>query len=236
MAEIKALQLELWEVLQTANDDPIAAEFDSVWKALEDLLPELPLSAQIETVSNAIEQVTDIFQVQAESIFEALDATATMNGPTMASDAFDRYVRQSMEIDFEDYMEPFEIEPSERSPRGARSSEHEFYSQAKPIDKTILLEALHEEIGLTDMEVQESVLSIAHGENVTEWIATLRCFVLEKPIEFQQLLACVDLALVELWLGLLLGGYELRRSANLSSNSSAEAEDFYSFVGLLIQK
>jgi hypothetical protein len=226
MAQIRQLELDLWTALKKASDDPIAAEFYLVWNALDGLLPGLSVTQQLETASQAIVQVTDIFQVQAGLIFEGLDATATMDGPTMAADAFDRYVRQSMEIDFEDYIEA--IEPLERLPRTPRSPEDEFYSQVKSIDKTTLLETLHEEIALTDAEVEASAMSVAHGEDISEWIETIRDQLsqLDRPIEFQQLLTQVSLKLVELWLGLLLGGYELSRSS--------DSKDFYSWVGLLV--
>jgi hypothetical protein len=227
MAEVRQLELDLWTALKNASDDPIAAEFGLVWQALDGLLPGLSVGEQLETASKAIVQITDIFQVQAGLIFEGLDATATMNGPTMAADAFDRYVRQSMEIDFDDYIEA--IEPLERLPRTVRSIEDEFYSQVQSIDKTTLLETLHEEIVLTDAEVQESAMSVAHGEDITEWIETIREQLqrFDRPIELQQLLNQVSLRLVELWLGLLLGGYGLSRSA--------ESKDFYSLVGLWVK-
>jgi hypothetical protein len=227
MAQIRQLELDLWTALKNASADPIAAEFYLVWKALDGLLPGLSVTEQLETASQAIVQVTDIFQVQAGLIFEGLDATATMDGPTMAADAFDRYVRQSMEIDFEDYIEA--IEPLERLPRTTRSPEDEFYSQVQSIDKTTLLETLHEEIALTDAEVEASAMSVAHGEDISEWIETIRDQLsqLDRPIEFQQLLTQVSLKLVELWLGLLLGGYELGRST--------ESKDFYSLLGLWVK-
>ncbi len=227
MANVRQLELDLWTALKNASNDPIGAEFKLVWEALDGLMPGLSVSAQLETASRAIVQVTDIFQVQAGLIFEGLDATATMDGPTMTVDAFDRYVRQSMEIDFDDYIES--VERPDRSARNVQPIDDEFYSQVQSIDKTTLLETLHEEILLTDAEVQESAMSVAHGEDITEWIETIREQLqrFDRPIELQQLLNAVNLKLVELWLGLLLGGYELSRSVN--------SKDFYSFVGLWVQ-
>ncbi len=227
MAKVQQLELDLWTALKNASEDPIAAEFEPVWHALDGLLPGLSVTAQLATASQAIVQVTDIFQVQAGLIFEALDATATMNGPTMAADAFDRYVRQSMEIDFDDYIEC--PESPERAVRTVRSPEDAFYSQVKSIDKTTLLETLHEEILLTDVEIQDSAMSVAHGEDITEWIETIRdqLVMLNQPIEFKQLLIQVNLKSIELWLGLLLGGYELGRSA--------DSKDFYSLAGLWVK-
>ena len=139
-SEVKQIELDLWTALRDASADPIAAEFPLIWQALDKFLPSLAITHQLEIASRAIAQVTDIFEVQAGLIFETLEATATLNGPTMAVDAFDRYVRQSMEIDFESYIEA--VPSPERLPRTDRSPEDEFYSQVKSIDKSELIAAL----------------------------------------------------------------------------------------------
>jgi hypothetical protein len=183
--------------------------------------------------SRAIEEITDIFQVQAGLIFELLDATAMMDGPTMGSDAFDRYVRQSMEIDFDDYIE--KLESLERMPRSNTSKlrDDEFYSQVQSVDKMTLIEALHEEIIMSDVAVRESVMSVAHGEDVSEWLTIIRSHALNEPlnsdstIEFQHLLKQLKLQWVELWLGLLLGGYELIRDET--------CDNFYEFRHLWVK-
>lgn len=232
-SQVKQLELSLWNVMRSAIEDPAAAELSTIWQALDGALLDLPIVAQLEMSSRAIAEVTDIFQVQAGLIFELLDATATMDGPTMASDAFERYVRQSMEIDFDDYIE--KLESLERSPRSniSKPQDDAFYSQVQSVDKTILIESLHEEITLSDAAVRESVLTVAHGENVSEWLAIIRSYLLiqDKTIEFQYLLTQLDLQWVEIWLGLLLGGYELGRI----SKSFQIPEDFYAVSGLLVK-
>jgi len=232
-SQVKQLELSLWNVLRSAIADPAAAELSTIWQALDGALLDLPIVAQLEMSSRAIAEVTDIFEVQAGLIFELLDATATMDGPTMASDAFDRYVRQSMEIDFDDYIE--KLEPLERMPRSNTSQpqDDEFYSQVQSVDKTTLIESLHEEITLSDAAVRESVMSVAHGEDVSEWLAIIRSYALNEPldgnsiIEFQHLLKQLKLQWVELWLGLLLGGYELIRDET--------CDNFYEFRHLWVK-
>jgi hypothetical protein len=232
-SQVKQLELSLWNVLRSATEDPIAAEFSTIWQALDGALLDLPIVAQLEMSSRAIAEVTDIFQVQAGLIFELLDAAATMDGPIMGSDAFDRYVRQSMEIDFDDYIE--KLEPLERMPRSNTSQpqDDEFYSQVQSVDKTTLIESLHEEITLSDAAVRESVMSVAHGEDVSEWLAIIRSYALNEPldgnstIEFQHLLKQLKLQWVELWLGLLLGGYELIRDET--------CDNFYEFRHLWVK-
>ena len=229
-SEVKQIELDLWTALRDASADPIAAEFPLIWQALDKFLPSLSITHQLETASHAIAQVTDIFEVQAGLIFEALEARATLNGPTMAEDAFDRYVRQSMEIDFEPYIEA--VPSPERQPRTDRSPEDEFYSQVKSIDKTELIAALHEEILLSDAIVAESAMSVAHREDISVWIELIRSQLgqMNGATEFQYLLAHINLEWVELWLGLLLGGYKLSRGIERFQ----KPEDFYSLTNLWI--
>jgi hypothetical protein len=202
MAQVQQLELDLWAVLQEASSDPLEAEFSPIWQALEQVLPNLRVVEQLQTAAKTIGQIADIFQVQAESVFEELDATATQDGPRMPEEAFDRYVRQSMAIDFDDYIE----EPA-LLPRAKRTvkAEDEFYTIVATVEKTELLEVLHEEIALTDAEAHGSALSVAHGEDVMAWVKAIRAQVGEETVEFEVLRSRLGLAFIELWLGLLLG-------------------------------
>lgn len=237
-SKVKQLELSLWNMLRSATEDPSAAEFSTIWQALDSALLNLSITAQLEMSSRAIAEVTDIFEVQAGLIFELLDSTVTVDGPIMKSDAFDRYVRQSMDINFDDYLE--KLEPLERSPRsnGSKLQNDEFYSQVQSVDKTTLIESLHEEIivsdTLSDAAVRESVMAVAHGEDVSEWIAIIRSYLLvdSQTIEFQYLLTQLNLQWVEIWLGLLLGGYEFGRT----SKSFQIPEDFYAVSGLFVKR
>ena len=229
--QVNQPELSLWNILRSATEDPASAELSNIWQALDSVLLDLPIVAQLEISSRTIVQMTDIFQVQAGLIFELLDSTTTMDGPTMASDAFDRYVRQSMEIDFDDYIKS--VESPKRQPQTVRSLEDEFYSQVQSVDKSELIAVLHEEIVLSDEMVRQSAMSVAHKEDISEWIELIRSQLLQVngAIEFHHLLTQIKLQWVELWLGLLLGGYKLSRNSELFDKS----EDFYSLTDLWVK-
>jgi flagellar biosynthesis protein FliR len=231
MAEVKQLEIDLWAVLQQATAVPEEAEFPVIWQALDQVLPGLAIVEQLQMAAMTIAQVADIFQVQAGLIFEELDATATQEGPRMAADAFDRYVRQYMTIAFEDYIEEPEALP--RMARSVRVDEDEFYSVVESVEKEELLEVLHDEMVMSEAEAHAAALAVAHGEDISEWIAAIETQLAEvgTAIEFQALLRLVNLHFIELWLGLLLGGYELQRV----QEEFEQDEDFYSEIGILVQ-
>jgi hypothetical protein len=224
MAIVRQLELDLWAMLQEA---PESVEFPVIWQALDGALDGMGVVAQLQTAGRAIAQVAEIFQVQAGLVFEELEATAAKDGPRMGADAFDRYVRQSMAIDLEQYVE----EP-EGLPRSARSVEAaDFYSVGESAEKTVLLEVLHEEMVRSDAVMQEEALSVAHGEDISAWVEMIRAVLLGMPegVMLEQLRGMVGLQFIELWLGLLLGGYGLSREV------SQDEEAFYSAIGILVE-
>jgi hypothetical protein len=94
------------------------------------------------------------------------------------------------------------------------------------------LEVLHDEIVMTEEEAHAAALAVAHGEDISEWIAAIgeQLTKVGTAIELQALLKLVQLPLIELWLGLLLGGYGMGRSVQKFERD----EDFYSAIGIVI--
>jgi hypothetical protein len=224
MAIVQQLELDLWAMLQEA---PESVALPAIWQALDGALDGMGVVAQLQTAGRAIAQVAEIFQVQAGLVFEELEATAAKDGPKMGADAFDRYVRQSMAIDLEQYVE----EP-EGLPRQGRSVEAaDFYSVGESAEKTVLFEVLHEEMVRSDAVMQEEALSVAHGEDISAWVEMIRVVLSQRPegVMLEQLCGMVGLQFIELWLGLLLGGYGLSREV------SQDEEAFYSAIGILVE-
>jgi hypothetical protein len=232
MTIVRQLELDLWVMLQEA---PESVALPAIWQALDGALDGMGVVAQLQTAGRAIAQVAEIFQVQAGLVFEELEATAAKDGPKMMADAFDRYVRQSMAIDLEQYVEEPEALPRQGrwSTTDRRSSVEaaDFYSVEDSAEKTVLLEVLHEEMVRSDAVMQEEALSVAHGEDISTWVEMIRAVLLELPegVMLEQLCGMVGLQFIELWLGLLLGGYGLSREV------SRDEEAFYSAIGILVE-
>ena len=126
----------------------------------------------------------------------------------MADDAFDRYVRQSMVVDFDQFIEPLQSLPRKATEHAKNSN-----SIAGEIDKEVLIQALEQESLLSFDEEFEQAISTAHTENVSSWIeAIAQCIGSNfSPIRLIDLQQALQLPIVEVWLGLLLGDFKLEQ-------------------------
>jgi hypothetical protein len=126
----------------------------------------------------------------------------------MADDAFDRYVRQSMMVDFEQFIEPLQSLPRKISEQ--RKSGNSIVGE---IDKEVLIQALEQESLLSMEEEFERAISTAHAEDVSSWIeAIAHCITNNSsPIRLIDLQKDLKLQIVETWLGLLLGDFKLEQ-------------------------
>jgi hypothetical protein len=138
----------------------------------------------------------------------------------MADDAFDRYVRQSMVVDFDQFIEPLQSLPRKISEQ--RESGNSIVGE---IDKEVLIQALEQESLLSVEEEFERAISTAHAEDVSSWVeAIAQCITNNShPICLKDLQKSLKLPIVEIWLGLLLGDFKLE-----------QREDFYDPNGIWV--
>lgn len=216
MRQVEQLELPLWDVLKEATTAPDEADLRQLLKMLDESLSELDTVGQLQVAAEAIAQIVDVFQERSTLAFEELEATSSGEGPVMPTDTFDRYVRQTMEIDFEQFIEPLASLPRKAPEQSA--SIHEQGSVMGELDQAALLQALDEQMsqhpGLTDVEVFNQALSLAHDEDVSTWTRVIAHW-MEKhsisTIPLVQLQQAVQMPLVQLWLALLLGEYAIEQ-------------------------
>jgi hypothetical protein len=208
MLQVEWSKLPLWEVLQTAAIEPEDANVARLWQEVEEAIVDFDYPEQLQVAGEAISQIADVFRARSVLAFEELQATASHDGPIMPQDAFDRYVRQTMQIDFEEYIEPLVGLPRK-------------VPQMIEVDRSIIVEVGKQEL-LTMLEESESVnpettyeqaIAIAHEENISEWGATISAWLNYRgqPVSLLELQKSVKMPLVRVWLALLLNGFELEQ-------------------------
>lgn len=128
----------------------------------------------------------------------------------MSEDAFDRYVRQTMQIEFDEYIEPLDKlprKPIEIIEDGSRSLVAE-------VEPARLIEALNEEINVIDPEVAyEQAMAQAHDEDVSEWGEAIRNWLSQRDQSVSLLILQrgVGMSLVQVWLALLLNEFAIEQ-------------------------
>lgn len=221
-------QLSLWNLLDAAATEPEEVDFDQIWTELDAVRMLDNPCEQLEIAGSAISKIAEIFALRSRSAFEDLEATAAKDGPVMAIEEFDRYVRQTMQLDLTQY-----IEPLERLPRTFLGqfgveipTEYEPASTVvAPVEKEDLIEAIAE---LDETAAKEKALLVAHEEDISQWREQIQVWLQDQPsaVSLARIQQGTGLSIVKIWLAALLGGFKLER----------RSEDFYGEVWLTIQQ
>lgn len=217
MNRTEQLELNLWASLREAAQLPEEAALPDLWQLLDVTLADLETLEQLRVAAEAIARIAEVFQERSVRIFEELEAATSDDGPVMPTDAFDRYVRQTMQVDLEQFIEPpvsLPRKPPQRSPQ----EEAEEQSVVGVIDQMALLQALDaqmsQEPGLTEAEVFNRAMAVAHEEDVSAWVEAIAQWMqadATPAISLLELQRSLKMPLVQVWLALLLGEYRLEQ-------------------------
>jgi hypothetical protein len=187
-----------------------------VFKLLDLTLVDLDTRSQLRVAGEAVCQIADLFCDRSSFLFEELHSRAVKGEPIMADDAFDRYVRQSMVVDFEQFIEPLQSLPR-KIPEQAKNGN----SIVGEIDKEILIQALEQESLLSFEEEFEQAISTAHAEDISAWVEAIAYSLKtnDLPMRLLALHDSLQLPIIEVWLGLLLGNFKLEQKGTFYNSN-----------------
>ena len=208
VAIVKQFELDLWDVISTARQTPEDANLPMVFEILELTLVDLDTRSQLRIAGKAVCQIADLFCDRSSFLFEELHSRAVKGEPIMAYDAFDRYVRQSMVVDFDQFIEPLQSLPR-KAPEYTKNGN----SIVGAIDKEVLIQALEQESLLSFEDEFEQAIITAYAEDVSSWVEAIAQYIENNfsPMRLIDLQAALPLSMVEIWLGLLLGDFKLEQ-------------------------
>ncbi len=201
-------QLSLWDLLDSAHTQETIGDLGQIWTALEaEVALRDAIGDKLIVSAQTIEQVAQVFFERALSTFEQLDARVSREGPEMPTDAFDRYVRQSMEVEFDDYIEPLEALP--RKP--IEPSDRDISVITENMEIETLLTLIGEEE--TPQDPAAMIRALAGDDDPKHWIGRVRGCLDTYP-EGRSFLVVqreAQLEIVEAWLGTLLGQIQMNQ-------------------------
>ena len=214
--KVKQLELDLWDVISTARQTPENVNLPMVFQLLDLTLVDLDTRSQLRIAGEAVCQIADLFCDRSSFLFEELHSRTANGEPIMADDAFDRYIRQSMVVDFDQF-----IEPLQSLPRKIPEQTKHGNSTVGAIDKEVLIQSLEQESLLSFEDEFERAINTAHAEDVSSWIEAIAHCIENNfsPMRLIDLKAALQLPMVEIWLGLLLGGFKLEQRGSFYDSS-----------------
>ncbi len=214
------LELHLWEELRWAQQMPETVEMMQILDAMDVAAAQLPEAARLQFAGEALLQIAELCAARATVLMTEWEEA--YRDPVVQQDFFADVVRQTMAVDLSDLMEPTTPRKS-RTKRG-KSAETEAGSVVATVDKAALLamvDQLESEAAL-EAERKQQVLQIAHDEDVSRWIEAIAQWlraVPRKQASFQQVCQSLGMPRVEVWLGALLGEFELEQGKEFYSDT-----------------
>jgi hypothetical protein len=212
------LALNLWEELRRAQQMPETVEVVQILDTMEVTAAQLPEAARLQFAGEALLQIAELCAARATVLMTEWEEA--YRDPIVQQGFFTDLVRQTMSVDLSDLMEP--TPPRKARTKRVKSAETEEGSVVATVDKAALLamvDQLESEAALEE-ERKQQVLQIAHDEDVSRWIEAIAQWLIAIPshcTSFAHLCQSLEMPQIEIWLGILLGEFELE-----------QGEEFYS--------
>jgi hypothetical protein len=218
--QVSIRQLCLWDLLAEATRLPLDAQLWMLFEDLDEAIAGLLIEQQISVAGEGLARVGEIVSLRAESYLQEINYLLhPEQEPVMALDVFDRYVRQSMVVDLEQFCAAPELPEVERG---------YVRSAVKPMTEE---EVRAEVVAAICDDEPDSPFALAHDEDIGGWSARITdCLVgAGGSMGFWSIVDVTGLKPIEVWLGLLLGsGCSMQRSR------TGGDEDFYRRGGILV--
>ncbi|RUR76172.1 hypothetical protein DSM107007_47590 [Nostoc sp. PCC 7120 = FACHB-418] len=200
-------QLTIWDILDEVSEAPPTSSLAAVWSCLDTELETLSVEAQLAIASTAFSQIADILKTRAQLLLEDVRAQTDTDGPVISTDIFAGLVRTTMQLDLDDLIE--EPPPQNFRPHGTHQFTHPVKSGdsvAAPVEKENVLAML-------EIQTVDDVHRLAGDEDVDKWRGAIaNCLVnVKDEIALTKLQRKLKMPMVEVWLGLLLGGFALQQ-------------------------
>ncbi|MBV8887016.1 MAG: hypothetical protein JO235_23895 [Chroococcidiopsidaceae cyanobacterium CP_BM_RX_35] len=221
----KQLELNLWQELAAAVHEPVTANLAHLWQKLElsiAEIDELDRNQQLLLAGEAITQIVEIYVLRAKAILATLEFKDNSKGPILSEDFLDGLMRQSMSVNLSDLMEDLFLEDATPESQELETSSG---SVALLVDKQTAQAMARQ----TRKETKKMVEGLAEQECVSDWARAIAHWMQQhsrsRTVSLVELQQGLGMPMLEVWLGLLLGGFGLEQSN----------KDFYCVEGIWIQ-
>jgi hypothetical protein len=203
---------ELTQAIQQAIAVPATANLRQLLHQFEQVLAQLPQTTWLAIAGNILAQLTEVVAARANYLLEEWEEKYNpVDGePILTADLLQQFLRQTMTLNLEGIID--QSTPSQDT--------LPIDSVIGSVDKTNLLEFLAQ---LEQEQTKQQALAVAHDENVSAWINAIAQWMQAKytsEISLLELQRSLQMPLVEIWLALLLGGYQVEQRGEFYQRDS----------------
>ncbi len=213
--QAKQPKLDLELAIAAAVGDPGAANLQVLLKALEQLIAELPQELQLKVAGEILDKLADVYASRAHLLLSEWEDkyNPVQSEPVLTVADLKDVLRQSMALNLGDVLEGLPPHSAPTEPADVMIG---------PLEKAQLLEFVAQ---LEQEQAKQDALAVAHTEDISHWIQAIAQGVQQhgQDISLLELQQRLKMPLVEIWLGLLLGGYSLEQRG-----------DFYQAAGIWV--
>jgi hypothetical protein len=205
--EPRQLELDLDGLIQDAMASPMAADLRQIWQRLEPLIRHLPDHEQLRVAGKAINLLAEVYQSKARQLLDAWEEGYNNQGPVISDELLAGLVQQTMHLDISNLI---------KKPQQRRSKK---IQPVQPDDSVVGVVEKEQILAFIDAQeeaiAKEQALAAAYDEDVSAWAEAIRSWMekhaKKRLVSLVKLHQGLEMPLVVLWLGLLLGGFELEQ-------------------------
>lgn len=205
--------LDFWQELREALALPEFANLKRLCELLEEVIAQLPELEQLAAAGEAIEQMVDLYALRFHllmTVWEESDAVSEDALPVLDVEALEAWICQSMSVDFDALVE-------QPCPKAAQlpQRQRKTLSPSDSVVAVVEAEAVLQMVEEIEARHHQIIQDLASEEDPVGWARAITQWMHEhKPnqqVEFGELLRELQMPWVELWLGALLGGFNLEQ-------------------------
>ena len=200
------LEIDLWGELEDATAKPQSASLSQLCRLLDQAIADLPEQQQLQVAGSAIAQIAQIHSLRAGNFLDENDPVAGCL-PMVDQATIAVWVRQSMTVNLDAFVE----KPTSKRQRKPNPTD----SVVSEVDPTALL-ALADQLEAersAQQDPRKMLEDLAGVEDVGRWQQAIASYLdkVESRVCLVDLQKALEMPMVEVWLGLLLGGFSLKQ-------------------------
>lgn len=201
---------EFWERIADAADEPEQGDLRFLLSCLDRVLEICPPEQRLDIAGRAIAQLATIYHKRSTQQLDDWEEAQRDGDLLMADDLLHGLVQETMYLDLSELTR----QPKQRQRKAVKPNPDD--SVVGVVDKQKLLNAVD------SFAAGDKTPDVSHDEAVSDWVEAIAAYLKQhsQPIALPELQQRVPLPLVEIWLGLLLGGFNLEKHGEFYENDT----------------